>query len=231
MSPPNDMILKMSLSFEIQKRKREERRNEKYYSKEGLLIEHDQPPSQGECTDLQELKVRIDAGKHPLEIPDEMDEMFSVFARTHKFAETYFQYKRQKKLAHDRTVPEVYVRIGPPGTGKTQWMDDTYGIGIWVTAPCNNGHGFDGCDHDVILFDDVESNVIPSSSFFKRLTDRYPIQVPVTGGFITWKPRVIVFTNNNAPTTWWSTLNTNDLGTIERKITKIEVVLKTTCPK
>ena len=48
-------------------------------------------------------------------------------------------------------------------------MDDTYGIGNWVTTPWNNGHWFDGCDHDVILFDDVEANAIPSSSFFKRL--------------------------------------------------------------
>jgi hypothetical protein len=48
---------------------------------------------------------------------------------------------------------------------------ETYGIGNWVTTPDNNGHWFDGCDHDVILFDDVETG-IPSPSFFKRLTVR-----------------------------------------------------------
>jgi hypothetical protein len=74
-------------------------------------------------------------------------------------------------------------------------MDETYGIGNWVTTPDNNGHWFDGCDNDVILFDDVEVNVIPSTSLFKRVTDRYPIQVSVKGGFITWKPRVVVFTS------------------------------------
>jgi hypothetical protein len=87
-----------------------------YCSKEGMLTQHGQPPRQGECTDLQELKVQIDAGKRPLEIADEVDGMFSVVARTHKFSETYFQYKRSKKLSNDRTVPEVYVSIGPPGT-------------------------------------------------------------------------------------------------------------------
>jgi hypothetical protein len=55
--------------------------------------------------------------------------LFRNVARTHKFAETYFQYKRHKRLVDDRTTPEVFVRIGPPGTGKTKWMDDTYGIG------------------------------------------------------------------------------------------------------
>jgi hypothetical protein len=108
-----------------------------YCSKEGQLIEHGQPPRQGERSDLQELKVQLDAGKRPLEIADEVDGMFGVVGRTHKFVETYFQYKRHKNLVHDRTPPEVFVRIGPPGTGKTKWMDDTYGIGNWVTAPDN----------------------------------------------------------------------------------------------
>ena len=114
------------------------------------MIEHDELPREGECTDLNELKVHLDADKRPLEITDEVDGMFGVVDRHHKFAETYFQYKRKKTLSHDHTTPEVYVRIGPPGTGKTKWMDDTYGIGNWITTPNNNEHWFDGCDHDFI---------------------------------------------------------------------------------
>jgi hypothetical protein len=101
--------------------------NEKYCSKEGQLIEHGVRPRQGERSDLNELKVHLDAGSKPLDIAEDDDGMFSVVARHHKFAEIYSQHKRRKTLAHDRTVPEVYVRIGPPGTGKTKWMDDTYG--------------------------------------------------------------------------------------------------------
>jgi hypothetical protein len=101
----------------------------------------------------------------------------------------------------------------------------TYGIGNWVTVPDNNGHWFDHRDHDVILFDDVEAGVIPSSSIFNGRTDRYPIQVPVKGGFITWKPRVIVFTSNSHPNQWWIHLSDFDLGAIERRITNIEVVV------
>jgi len=200
-------------------------KNEKYCSKEGQLIEHGVRPRQGERTDLNELKVQLDAGRKPLEIADEVEGMFGVVAKHHKFAETYYQYKRQKTKAHDRTAPEVYVRIGPPGTGKTKWMDDTYGIGNWVTAPDNNGHWFDNCDHDVILFDDVEAHAIPTTSQFKRLTDRYPIQVPVKGGFITWKPRVIVFTSNSHPNEWWPNLSEFNLAAIERRITRIDVVV------
>lgn len=200
-------------------------KNEKYCSKEGQLIEHGTLPKQGERSDLNTMKVHLDAGKRPLEIADVEDGMFSVVARHHKFAETYFQYKRAKTLAHDRTAPDVYVRIGPPGTGKTKWMDDTYGIGNWVTAPDNNGHWFDGCDHDVILFDDVEAGAIPTTSLFKRLTDRYPIKVPVKGGFITWKPRVICFTSNSHPKEWWPGISEFNLQAIERRITSIDVIV------
>ncbi len=83
--------------------------NAKYCSKEGQLIEHGQRPRQGECSNLQDLKVQLDVGKRPLEIGDEVDGMFSVVAHTHRFAESYFQYKRTKRLAHDRTAPDVYV--------------------------------------------------------------------------------------------------------------------------
>ena len=57
--------------------------------------------------------------------------MFGTVDRTHRFTESYFQYKRTKKLTHDRTVPEVFVRIGPPGTGKTKRMDDTYRFSVF----------------------------------------------------------------------------------------------------
>lgn len=216
---------KLFIGAHIESMRGDFKSNEKYCSKEGQLTEHGQRPRQGERTDLQELKIQLDAGRRPLEIADEVDGMFTVVAKHHRFAETYFQYKRHKKLAHDREAPEVYVRIGPPGTGKTKWMDDTYGIGNWVTAPDNNGRWFDNCDSDVILFDDVEAGEVPTPSLFKRLTDRYPIQVPVKGGFITWKPRVIVFTSNSEPTKWWPNLSTFDLGAIERRITKLDVVV------
>ena len=164
--------------------------NTTYCSKEGQLIQHGLHPRQGERTDLQELKVQLDVGKRPLEIADKVDGMFGVVARTHRFTESYFQYKRRKRLQDDRSVPEVHIRWGPPGTLKTRWMDDTYGSNGWKRAPDNTGKWFDGCDCDVILFDDVKDNQVPSITEILRLTDRYPIEVFIKNGFITWKPRL-----------------------------------------
>ena len=49
-------------------------------------------------------------------------------------------------LRNNRDVPEVYIRVGPPGTGKTRWLDEQYGADKWIEAPDNTGKWFDGCD-------------------------------------------------------------------------------------
>jgi hypothetical protein len=143
----------------------------------------------------------------------------------------YSDYKRRKLLQNDRNIPEVYIRWGPPGSGKTRWLDDHYGSD-WSRAPDNSGHWFDNCDCDVVLFDDVKINEIPPIGKILQLTDRYPIQVAKKGGFITWKPRVIVFTSNHPPDQWWN-LSANDKNYVAflRRVTKIdEVVYKEPLP-
>jgi hypothetical protein len=129
--------------------------NEKYCSKERQLIDHGQLPSQGDRSDLQELKVHLDAGRRSMEIADEVEGMFDVVARVERFTKNYSKYKRHKHLENDRSLPEVYIHWGPPGSGKTEWMDDTYGKTGWTRHPDNTTKWNDGCDCDVILFDDI----------------------------------------------------------------------------
>ena len=88
--------------------------------------------------------------------------MFDVVARVERFSENYSEYKRHKRLENDRSLPEVYIHWGPPGSGKTKWMDDTYGKTVWTRHPDNTTKWNDGCDCDVILFDDIKVNEITS---------------------------------------------------------------------
>ena len=121
-------------------------------------------------------------------------------------------------------LPEVYVRCGPAGTGKTRWLDEQYGTDGYAIAPDNTGRWFDSCDRDVVLFDDVSNGQVPSPSLWKRLCDRYPFQVAVKGGHIWWKPKVIVFTSNQHPKEWWPDMSELDMDAVERRITSVSVV-------
>lgn len=201
------------------------RENNAYCSKEGKLTEFGEIPNlNGEKMGLIDYKRKIDEGESVLQVADENPELFQTYCMYRNGLKEYANYKRQKMMQTNRDVPNVYVRLGPPGTGKTRWMDDTFGLDGWVRAPDNTGKWFDGCDNNVVLFDDVEAGQVPPLSVFKTLTDRYPLQVPNKGGFIPWKPKSIVFTSNSHPFEWWPKLNNFDKGAIERRITEIVVV-------
>lgn len=200
------------------------RENTSYCSKESSLTEFGEKPNDnGAKTGIIRFKRKIDEGISVLEIAEE-EENFPTYLQYRNGLHEYAKYKRAKSVATNRDVPDVYVRIGPPGTGKTRWMDEQFGPGNWVSAPDNTGRWFDNCDRDVILFDDVQIGEVPPLGLFKRLTDRYPIQVPVKGGFITWKPKTIVFTSNTPPTEWWPNLSNFDKGAIERRLTSVVIV-------
>jgi len=196
-----------------------------YVSKEGKLTELGvKPMANGKKRTLLEYKKEIDNGKDVLAIADS-DDLFGTFLQYRSGLHEYAQYKRGKRLQSDREPPKVYIRIGPPGTGKSRWLDEQFGLTGWVEAPDNTGKWFDGCDtSDVVVFNDVDRCACPPLDVFKKLTDRYPGKRPVKGGFIWFKPKVIVFTSNSHWKEWWPNLTEFDIGAIERRITECVTV-------
>ena len=198
--------------------------NEAYCSKEGTLTEFGQKPmDNGKKRSVLVFKERVEKGERPLDIAED-EEMFPTWLQNHRALEIYNQHIRKKAKVHDRDEPAVYLRVGPPGTGKTRWMDEQFGTDGWVFAPDNTGRWFDGCDRDVICFDDVERGQIPPMATWKKLTDRYGGPMPTKGGFIYWKPKVIVVTSNSTPREWWPDASDFDIGAVERRIKEITVV-------
>jgi len=85
-------------------------------------------------------------GHHPMELAA-VDEGFTpIVAKFSRFAHELYQHARYKRLRTNLDVPEVYIRIGPPGTGKSRWLDEQYGLDKWIEAPDNTGKWFDGCE-------------------------------------------------------------------------------------
>lgn len=114
--------------------------------------------------------------------------------------------------------PQVIVRWGPPGSGKTRFVYDNHPLkDIWVWP---GQDWFDGyCGHPVALFDDFDGSGL-GYRMLLRICDRYPITLPVKGSFTPWRPKIIYFTSNRHPTEWYPTMKA-DYHALERRITEI----------
>lgn len=197
--------------------------NEAYCSKESELIKYGTEPVQGARNDLLEVKRKFDDGEVYKDIVIE-NENFHTVAKYSRFFKEYGTIVREKRLRTDREMPKVYIRVGQAGTGKTKWLDEQFGIDEWRDIP-NSGQWFDTCDErDTCVFDDVERNQIPPFALWKRLCDRYPVQVPVKGGFVLWKPKNIVFTSNCHPRTWWDKLDALNWEAFCRRVYKLTLL-------
>lgn len=195
-----------------------------YINKQSAMIElGDKPMDPGHKRSYKDFKESLDAGDDPRRVARRDVEMFTQWTHAHRAFGVYQQFVREQRVRDDYTKPYVHVRYGPPGVGKSRYIRDLHGTDH-VVAPDNNGRWFDNCDRDVIVFDDVEAGAIPSFSDFKRLTDRYAIQVPIKGGFIWWKPKYIYFTSNFHPYEWWPALSDADKGALDRRLTSCTYV-------
>jgi len=106
--------------------------NESYRSKEGQLIKMGAEPWQGSRTDLLDVKLLLDEGIQPMQTANERPAHFATVMRYERSFEQYFGYKRRGKMQNDRAMPEVIIRWGPPGTGETRWLDNTFGLYGWT---------------------------------------------------------------------------------------------------
>lgn len=108
---------------------------------------------------------------------------------------------------------EVIVCYGKAGTGKSRFAWDTYPD--LYSKP--EGEWWDGyTGQTTILLDDYYGD-IPYSNFLKVL-DRYPLKVPIKGGFIEAQWDTVIITSNRPPREWYSKGMT---PAISRRISKI----------
>lgn len=130
-----------------------------------------------------------------------------------KFPKTYVQYPhglsklaqyhRHKKLCIDHakgTLREVRVVFcfGETGAGKTRsvWAECADGD-IWASSV--DLAWFDGYfGQKSVLLDDFRDSQA-SFSWLLKVLDRYPLQVPVKGGFVSWSPERIYITCDRPP--------------------------------
>lgn len=169
---------------------------------------------QGVRTDLAQLYESIRNGKRKADLCTEHFAAFIKYQRGIDAARLALSRKRNLD-----NPPSVIVYWGRTGTGKTR--------AVWSNAESDSifvypGNGwFDGYEqHPIALFDDFNGGEFKISYLLKVL-DRYPIKVPIKGGFVEWCPEEIYLTSNLAPECWFPNANTEHVNALLRRFTNV----------
>lgn len=112
----------------------------------------------------------------------------------------------------------VHVFYGPPGVGKTQKAHELGGPNAYFQESQN---GMWWCNYDgksTVILDDFHGNI--KFDYFKKLTDKYPMQVEVKGGMVNFNPSCLIVTSNKHPSEWWKpdVLGSHGLAALFRRI-------------
>jgi hypothetical protein len=163
------------------------------------------------------LNNQINAGASELEIKD-------------NFPSVYFKHHGgiSKGIAIANKIPRrtektcVHVLLGPPGVGKTTRALELVGDdGYWYSSPNKIWWtGYTG--QPGVVFDDFHGNY-PFEEF-KKLLDKYPLQVPVHNGMTNFNSKLVVITSNMTPDEWYrqEVFGTHGKSALFRRIHVIE---------
>lgn len=177
-----------------------------YCSKLGEFWEYGELPKQGERTDWAAAVNHLQAGTDIATVVEEQPQLLSCVRALERF-----QSLRLKPLHRDVTVILI---TGRSGTGKTRWAYDTYPE--LYSKP--SGPWWDGyTGQKTILLDDYYGDM-PYDQLL-RVLDRYPVNLPVKGGFVWGQYTTVIITSNSHPNLWYSNGPTpKDISALMRRI-------------
>jgi len=180
-----------------------------YCKKDGKFEEFGELPAQGERTDWKEAIDMLKSGANVMTIIESHPHMAPAQRALREIKAMLL-----KPLHRD---VNVIVLIGDAGTGKTRYAYDTHSD--LYSKP--RGEWWDGyTGQKTILLDDYYG-YIPYSLLLNVL-DRYPLQVPVKGGFIYAQWDTVIITSNKHPSSWYSQGLTPALNRRLNKIYRVE---------
>lgn len=185
--------------------------NVKYCSKDGKVFEDGKRPKQGARTDLKIIKDNILHGT--ANIRDMLEDDTIVNAQQLKFAENLSKYARPVK----RDKPFIKFIYGETGAGKTRSVEETEEDLFRVEPGFEWYDGYVG--QEAVLFDDFRGQIALCT--FLRITDRYPLNLKIKGGFTVWKPKRIYITSCKRPEDCYKNCGEN-IGQLLRRIDLIE---------
>lgn len=198
----------------------------KYCNKEATRVEGPwtmgTPPHAGQRNDLAALADQIVAGKRPRELAVQDP---TSYIRYHK---GFLALSHAVHPAIGHPDRRCVLLIGPTGTGKTRLAFDTFEERNIFIVPDIRTPWFDGYEQQQVAIIDECGTDMMHYNYLKRLTDRYPLQVPVKGGMVAWNAKRIILTAQQPMHTWWGDrLTLSDSEALERRIKTFNIPYQT----
>lgn len=191
--------------------------NIEYCKKDGVVYrEEGKPAAPGTRTDIHSLRDHF-KNKKRLQSAVESDELVTAVAKFPRFVNTLqLLYSPQRDF-----ITELYVLWGVPGSGKShRAFSDAKQLGRVYFKPA--GPWWDGYEgQESAIFEDFRGET--GLAMLLRLADRYPLRVPVKGGFREFTSRRIYITSNLDTCDWFNTEARGydvSMAALARRITK-----------
>lgn len=182
-------------------------------------------PTQGRRSDIEALAAAVRDGATN-------DELAAVFpAGVMRFGNGIERLRNLSVKPRDGPV-RVFLRWGPPGSGKTRWAYETYGsASIYPVVDSGTRFWWTGYDprvHTCALFDDIDGT--HSLNQLLRWLDRYPVQGETKGGVVPLTFTDCVITTNVEPGKLWAGASDAHRAAFYRRVTDVTEVVGNTIP-
>lgn len=192
-----------------------------YCKKDGDFVEIGKPreTKQGKRADLESAIQQLRDGKRFREFILEQPDVYCRYRNGLRDIARLLERPRD-------SPPLVLYLWGAPGTGKSKFA---YGYNPDSTWSYGGDGWFDGYDGQrVAIFDDFADDCCGfgerkiSYTLFLKLLDRYPLSVPIKGGFTTWNPDTIIITSNRPLDRVYREHNAYVWEAVKRRVTEIK---------
>lgn len=182
--------------------------NQTYCKKQEDYFEEGSPiGGQGVRSDLLSVKADIDAGMEESAIADKH------FGQWVRYSKSFRTYRALKACTPRNWKTVVSIFWGKTGTGKTRQVFEN-NEDVYVPGDYKWFDGYRG--QEVVLLDDFRGEY--DLQYLLKLLDRYPMQVPIKGGFVTWCPKQVFITSNVNPIDWYKDADARSIAALFRRI-------------
>lgn len=185
-----------------------------YCKKDGNYKEAGQLMRQGKRTDLDVIKKDIENGATEEDIANSYFGLWVVYRRSFQRYATLQAVDRSWK-------PVTHVYWGKTGTGKTRFvMDQIQDSDFFIPGDYTWFDGYTG--QRIVILDDYRGEY--KIQLLLKLLDRYPMSVPIKGGFVKWAPTKVYITSNIHPKMWYPVADPFSVAAMNRRFDLVEAV-------